>query len=327
MSYAEVNAVAKDAIPVIDMAPLREGTREGARHVARQLLNAAETVGFFYVCNHGLPRDLIARTDAVARRFFSLPLEQKQQVKVTRWHRGYIKIGEAKMYESAKPDLKESFIWGMELSREVAESAAENSLRGPNQWPGFLPEMRPTLNEFFIAANQCGRVLFRAFAAGLGLDLDHFTQQFDRPITRGALIFYPPQQPDLGNDQFGVAPHTDYGCLTLLYQDPIGGLQVQGRNGEWVVAHPIEGTLVVNIGDLMARWTNHQFRSTPHRVINQSGRQRLSIGIFVDPNYETEVVPICRDGEAPLFGPVTCGDYIVSRYDASFAYRIKNSTG
>jgi isopenicillin N synthase-like dioxygenase len=100
---------------------------------------------------------------------------------------------------------------------------------------------------------------------------------------------------------------------------------VQGRNGEWVVAQPIEGTLVVNIGDLMARWTNNQFKSTPHRVINRSGRQRLSIGIFVDPNYETEVVPICRNGEAPLFEPVKCGDYIVSRYDASFAYRNKDS--
>ena len=325
MSYADAKTIAKDAIPVIDMAPLREGTTDGARHVARQLLNAAETVGFFYVRNHGLPQGLIARTDAVARRFFSLSLEEKQQVKVARWHRGYIKIGEAKMYASAKIDLKESFIWGMEVSREDAGTARGNSLRGPNQWPGSVHEMRPTLNEFFVAANQCGKVLFRAFAAGLGLDLNHFTRQFDRPITRGALIFYPPQQPDLGDDQFGVAPHTDYGCLTLLYQDPVGGLQVQGRDGEWVVAHPIEGTLVVNIGDLMARWTNNQFRSTPHRVINRSGRQRLSIGIFVDPNYETEVVPICRNGEAPLFDPVTCGDYIVSRYDASFAYRNKDS--
>jgi isopenicillin N synthase-like dioxygenase len=106
MSYTDAKAIAKNAIPVIDMAPLHEGTIDGARHVARQLLNAAETVGFFYVCNHGLPRDLIARTDAVARRFFSMPVEQKQQVKVTPWHRGYIKLGEAKMYESAKIDLK-----------------------------------------------------------------------------------------------------------------------------------------------------------------------------------------------------------------------------
>ena len=324
MSYADANAIAKDTIPVIDMAPLHDGTIDGARHVARQLLNAAETVGFFYVSNHGLPQELIARTDAVARRFFSLPLEQKQQVKVTPWHRGYIKTGEARMYTGAKPDLKESFIWGMEAPRDVVDTGASNSLRGPNQWLESPAEMRPTLNEFFVAANECGRVLFRAFAAGLGLDLDHFTQHFDRPITRGALIFYPPQSPHLGDDQYGVAPHTDYGCLTLLYQDPIGGLQVRDRNGEWVVAHPIEGTLVVNIGDLMARWTNNLFKSTPHRVINQSGRQRLSIGIFVDPNYETEVVPICRDGKAPLFAPVACGDYIVSRYDASFAYRNKD---
>jgi isopenicillin N synthase-like dioxygenase len=307
------------------MASLHEGTVGGARHVARQLLEAAETVGFFYVRNHGIPQDLIARTDAVARRFFSLPLEEKQNVKVAPWHRGYIKVGEAKMYESAKIDLKESFIWGMEVSPGEAATEAGIRLRGPNQWPDAVPELRPTLNEYFNAANQCGRVLFRAFAASLGLDLDHFTQQFDRPITRGALVFYPPQPPDLGEDQFGVAPHTDYGCLTLVYQDPIGGLQVQGRNGEWVIAHPIEDTLVVNIGDLMARWMNDQFKSTPHRVINRSQRQRLSIAAFVDPNYETAVVPICRDGEPPLYGPVTCGDYIVSRLDKSFAYRNKDS--
>lgn len=325
MSYAEAKAIAPTAIPVIDMASLHEGTVGSARHIARQLLDAAETVGFFYVTNHGIPQELIARTDAVARHFFSFPLEEKQQVKVAPWHRGYIKVGEAKMYDNAKIDLKESFIWGGEVGPRDTETEAGNNLRGPNQWPGFVPEMRPTLNEYFNAANQCGRVLFRAFAANLGLDLNHFTRQYDRPITRGALVFYPPQPPDLGEDQFGVAPHTDYGCLTLVYQDPIGGLQVQGRNGEWVIAHPIEDTLVVNIGDLMARWTNDQFKSTPHRVVNRSGRPRLSIAVFVDPNYETAVVPVCRNGELPLYGPVTCGDYIVSRFDASFAYRNKGS--
>ena len=323
MSYADAKRIAATAIPVIDMASLRDGTVGGARHIGRQLLDAAETVGFFYVRNHGIPQDRLAQVDAVARRFFASPLEEKQKVKVAPWHRGYIRIGEAKMYDNAKIDLKESFIWGQDVSPD-AEVVAGHNLRGPNQWPDFVPEMRVTLNEYFDAANQCGRMLFRAFAANLGLDLDHFTQQFDRPITRGALVYYPPQPPDLGDDQFGVAPHTDYGCLTLVYQDPIGGLQVQGRNGEWVVAHPIEGTLVVNIGDLMARWTNDQFKSTPHRVINRSGRPRLSIAAFVDPNYETMVIPICRDGEPPRYAPVSCGDYIVSRYDASFAYRNKD---
>ena len=321
MSYAQAKEIAVTAIPVIDMAPLHEGRLESARRVAGELLAAAQTVGFFYVRNHGVPQDVLARADAVARRFFALPLEEKQKVRVAPWHRGYIKVGEAKMYDTARIDLKESFVWGGEVGPQDAAGGAEQKMRGPNQWPDAVPEMRATLNEYFDAANECGRVLFRGFAASLGLDLDHFSRRFDRPITRGALVFYPPQPPDLGEDQFGVAPHTDYGCLTLVCQDPIGGLQVQDRSGEWVIAQPIEDTLVVNVGDLMARWTNNQFKSTPHRVINRSGRERLSIAAFVDPNYETEVVPVCRAGEPPVYPPVTCGDYIVSRFDASFAYR------
>jgi isopenicillin N synthase-like dioxygenase len=319
--HARAKEIGADAIPVIDMAPLRAGGIESARHVARDLLEAAETVGFFYVRNHGIAQELIARIDGIARRFFALPLEEKQRVKVAPWHRGYIKVGEAKMYDTARIDLKESFVWGGVSGPRDADAGAERKLRGPNQWPDGLPEMRATLSEYFDAANECGRALFRGFAASLDVDLDYFSQHFDRPITRGALVFYPPQPPDLGEDQFGVAPHTDYGCLTLLYQDPIGGLEVQGRDGEWVIARPIEDTLVVNVGDLMARWTNDRFRSTPHRVVNRSGRERLSIAAFVDPNYEAKVVPVCRQGEAPRYSPVTCGDYIVSRFDASFAYR------
>ena len=325
MSYAQAKAIAATAIPVIDMAPLYEGRRDSAQRIAQELLAAAQTVGFFYVRNHGIPRPLIARTDAVARRFFALPLDEKQKVKVAPWHRGYIKLGEAKMYDGARIDLKESFIWGGEVAAQGAAGGVEQKMRGPNQWPDAVPDMRAILSEYFNAANECGRVLFRGFAASLGLDLDHFSRSFDRPITRGALVFYPPQPPDLGDEQFGVAPHTDYGCLTLLCQDPIGGLQVQGRNGEWVIAQPIEDTLVINVGDLMARWTNNQFKSTPHRVINRSGRERLSIAVFVDPNYETPVVPVCRGGEPPLYPPVMCGDYIVSRFDASFAYRNKDA--
>ena len=322
MNYAQARDIAVAAIPVIDMAALYEGHADGARRVARELRHAAETIGFFYVRNHGVPQELIARTDAVARQFFRLPLPEKQKIRVAPWHRGYIKVGEAKMAGSAKVDLKESFIFGAEVGPQPA-AGAEHKMRGPNQWPDALPDMRATLNEYFTTANECGRVLFRGFAASFGLDLDHFTQHFDRPVTRGALVFYPPQPPDLPTDQFGVAPHTDYGCLTLVCQDPIGGLEVQDRHGDWVIAHPIEGALVINVGDLMARWTNGRFKSTPHRVVNRSGRERLSIAAFIDPNYETPVEPICADGATPLYAPVACGDYIVSRYDASFAYRNK----
>jgi len=174
---------------------------------------------------------------------------------------------------------------------------------------------------YFDAAHVLGRRLLDAFAVALGTEINHFTERFDRPVSRGSLIFYPPQPPDLGADQFGVAPHTDYGCLTLLAQDETGGLQVRGRSGEWLTAHPVEGALVVNVGDLLARWTNDRFASTPHRVVNRSGHARYSIAMFIDPNEETRITPVCCPGEEPHYPPVSVGDYIRARYDAAFAYR------
>ncbi len=124
-----------------------------------------------------------------------------------------------------------------------------------------------------------------------------------------------------GADHFGVSPHTDFGCMTLLYQDMTGGLRVQGRRGEWLTAHPIEGTLVVNVGDLLARWTNDRFQSTRHAVVNTSGAERLSIPVAVDPNWETAIDPVTLAGENAHYPSVRCGDYIVGRFDKSFAYR------
>jgi isopenicillin N synthase-like dioxygenase len=143
----------------------------------------------------------------------------------------------------------------------------------------------------------------------------------DRPISRGSILYYPPQPPDMGADQFGVSSHTDYGCLTLLYQDDTGGLQVQGSGGTWLSASPISGTFVVNVGDLLARWTNDRFRSTPHRVVNGSGHARFSTALFIDPNAETLIEPLTRPGEAARYAPVTCAAYLRSRLDAAFAYR------
>jgi isopenicillin N synthase-like dioxygenase len=148
-----------------------------------------------------------------------------------------------------------------------------------------------------------------------------------RPTSRGSIIYYPPQPPDAADDQFGVSPHTDWGCLTLLYQDQTGGLEVQGRDGTWVTAHPIRGTFVVNVGDLLARWTNDRFKSTPHRVVNRSGRARYSCAVFVDPDRDTLIDPVVRPGEAARYEPVTCGAYVQSRFDAAFAYRQKAAAG
>jgi isopenicillin N synthase-like dioxygenase len=169
---------------------------------------------------------------------------------------------------------------------------------------------------------DCGRRLLRGFAASLGLAPDFFAPRFAKPLARCSLIYYPPQPPESGSEQFGVAPHTDYGGLTLLSQDDTGGLQVRARSGEWMTAVPIPDTFVVNIGDLMARWTNDRFVSTPHRVVNASGRARYSVGVFFDPAFDTMIDPgELRPPGKPLHPPVTCGDYIVGRLDKAFSYR------
>jgi isopenicillin N synthase-like dioxygenase len=183
--------------------------------------------------------------------------------------------------------------------------------------------MRPAFIEYFERTSDCAKRLLQAFAASLGQPHDFFTQSVAKPITRCSAVYYPPQPPDAGADQFGVAPHTDYGLLTLVHQDPVGGLQVRTRDGQWVLAHPIPTTLVVNVGDLLARWTNDRFKSTLHRVVNSSGRERLSLATFFDPDYQTLITPVVRDGEAARYQSVSCGEYILGRYDKSFAYRAK----
>ncbi|MGH7126898.1 MAG: isopenicillin N synthase family dioxygenase, partial [Stellaceae bacterium] len=237
-------------------------------------------------------------------------------------HRGFLAIGGARMYETARVDLKESFIWGPELGFDDPDVATGKPLMGPNQWPAELPELASGLTEYSDAVMACARSLLRGFAVSLGLGADFFRERFAKPLARCSLIYYPPQPPDSGSDQFGVAPHTDYGGLTLLNQDDTGGLQVRARSGDWVTAVPIPGTFVVNVGDLMARWTNDRFVSTPHRVVNSSGRARYSMALFFDPAFDTVIDPRdLRPDGAALYPPVTCGDYIVSRFNKAFAYR------
>lgn len=322
MSYASATLIDADRIPVIDMAPLSGGDHAAIASVGQALLDAAQRVGFFYVRNHAVPQPLIDRVYGLSRRFFALPPEVKQSVRINALHRGFLAIGAARMYDKARIDLKESFIWGPELGLDDPDVAAGKPLMGPNQWPAVMPELAPTFMDYSRAVMDCGRSLLRGFAVSLGLDPDFFRERFAKPLARCSLIYYPPQPPESGSDQFGVAPHTDYGGLTLLNQDDTGGLQVRTRSGEWVTALPIPGTFVVNIGDLMARWTNDRFVSTPHRVVNSSGRARYSMGVFFDPAFDTVIDPreLRPDGPA-LYPPVTCGEYIVSRLNKAFTYR------
>ena len=322
--HRAARAIDVSAIPVIDVATMANGDVSA---VAAQVLAAAQGIGFFYIRNHGVPAALIDQVFSLGRRFFNAPRAEKDRFAVNPWHRGFIRQGEATMYKGARPDLKESFIWGLE---GAAPSEPDAHGIPPNRWPDFEPEMRGVLSAYFSATHAVGWNLMRAFAAGLGTAPDTFVRRIGHPTSRGSLVWYPPQPadqtPEAGTEQYGVSPHTDWGCLTLLVQDNAGGLEVQGRDGDWVTAHPIEGTYVVNVGDLLARWTNDRFKSTPHRVVNRSGRERLSCAMFIDPDRDTLVAPVVSDGETARYTPVTCGDYVQSRFDQAFAYRQKQAS-
>ena len=323
MTYAVSKTIEIEKIPVIDVKPLRAGTLENAYSVALEIRQAAEEIGFFYIRNHGVPESVIKQSYSAAKDFFNLPKVVKNNVKINSNHHGYLCIGEAKMEQAESVDLKESFVWGLDLPDEHPSVTMENPFLGRNQWPVEIPEFKKSVYPFFEAGLQCGLDMMRAFALGMGLPEDSFLKTTDEPIARSSIIHYPPQSEDLGEEQFGVAPHTDYGCLTLLWQDQVGGLEVQNREGEWVTAHPIDNTLVVNVGDLLMRWTNEGFISTPHRVVNRKGQERYSMVIAWDPNFDTIVDPsiVCQNGALPLYSPLSCGDYVLSRFDSSFGYR------
>lgn len=324
MGYAKARRVSFSEIPVIDLAPLRDGSGDGLAAVSRRVHEAATSAGFFYIANHRVPREVIDAAHEASIRFFALPHEEKLRVKIDDRHRGFIAIGEAKMYDDANVDLKESFTWGLELPADDPDVAAGKPLMGPNNWPDFMPELGTALYPYYEAVLACGNDLLRAFAVGLGLPQAFFLEKYEKPLARASILYYPPQPADLGPSQFGVAPHTDYGCITILWQDGSGGLQVRNREGEWIAAPPIDDTFVINIGDLMARWTNGLFASTPHRVVNRSGRARHSMAVSFDPNFDAVVScpKSLHSGRDPTrYQPVTCGEYVLSRFNDVFAYR------
>ena len=253
--------------------------------------------------------------------FFALPAGQSSAVAVNRINRGYMKLREVTV-PGYEPDIKETFELGIDLPAGDPDVIAGKPLHGPNQWPD-LDDFRVPVERHFDAVIALGRKLLGAIAIALSEPEDFFADLFERPIGSMRLLHYPPQA-DYAARQHGVAPHTDYGAITLLYQDETGGLEIQVRDGEWVAAPHVPGSFVVNIGDMMACWTNDRFTSNPHRVFNRSGRDRFSIPVFLIPAFDAVVSCIdnCQSPTNPAkYVPITSGDYIVAKYDNTFAYR------
>ena len=307
-----------DALPIIDLTPLGEG-EAGLARVAAAIGAACRDVGFFYVVNHGVPRTLMDEAFATSRRFFALPLADKQAIAIDTvgGNRGYSALLREALDPTQGPDLKEAFNVGLDLASDDPELLAGKPFRALNAWPD-VPGFRATLLAYFEACSRLAGRLHHAFARDLGLRLDFFDDKFDRPMATLRLLRYPAPAEGLGVE-IGAGAHTDYGNLTLLATDDAGGLQVRRRDGRWIDAPPLAGAYVVNIGDCLMRWTNDVYVSTPHRVVNRRPRERHSIAFFFDPNPDALVAAIesCVGDGTPKYPPILAADYLKFRLDTS----------
>lgn len=302
-------------IPVVDLA------RDEVA-VARAIGAACRGTGFFYVANHGVAERTLADLLAAGAAFFALPAAEKLAVSIakSRHNRGYVPF-EGEALDPGRPgDAKEAFNMGRELAPDDPDLLAGKPFHGPNQWPGHPAGFRGALMAYYDAMLALGQALHRAFARDLGLAPDFFADKIDKPLATLRLLHYPPHPGVFDGAQYGAAPHTDYGDVTILWQDDAGGLEVRARDGDWIAAPPIPGSFVCNIGDCLMRWSNDVYVSTPHRVVNRSGRERRSVAFFLDPNADAPVECLALGGP-PRYPPTTGAAYLKERLDATYAFR------
>jgi isopenicillin N synthase-like dioxygenase len=280
-------------IPVIDVAALVAGT--SARDaVAAEIGRACRTQGFFYVTGHGVDAGVCDRLVAASRRFFALDPATKMQARMSlggRAWRGYFPAGGE--LTSGRPDWKEGLYLGSELANDHPLVVARTPLHGRNVFP-TVPGLREAVLAYLEALTRLGHTLMEGIALSLGLEATYFADRFTAdPLILFRLFNYPSRPAPAGQDvQWGVGEHSDYGLLTILWQDDVGGLQVKTREG-WIEAPPVPRSFVCNIGDMLDRMTGGLYCSTPHRVaLNTSGRDRLSMPFFFDPHFEARVRPI-----------------------------------
>ncbi len=319
------------AIPLVDLhaASSDRGVRS---RVATELHRALTTTGFAYIVGHGVAQASLDAAFEASREFHASPMDKKQSIAINRFHRGYMGMATSTIVTSSvaqvrRPNLSESLMLMHELAPDDPDFLAGKSMQGPNQWPDWLPGFRQPIEAYIADVDSVARLIIKTIALSLELPDDALDPYFARPTTFLRLLHYPPQPPATPDDQFGSAPHTDYGIITVLAQDATGGLQVRPRgSAEWIDAPPIEGAYVLNVADMLARWTNDRFVSTPHRVINRSGQERYSIPYFFDTdmNAMIECLPTCVSADRPArHPPVRYGDYLIERLDRNYDYRNK----
>lgn len=294
-------------IPVVNFAEFQGGDDSARRGIAKQVQRACRDVGFLYLKHHGIPLALVDRLFEQAKLFFNLPLAIKNQIPWTtpECNCGYIGMQTQHLDPTGAGDLMEAYNIGL-----LQPGAADHWL--PDQ-----AVLNETLLAFYRAGGEvCGQIM-QAFALAFDLPPTHFEAQHDRHYSTVRLLHYPPVDAAIASGTIRAGAHSDYGSITLLFQDDVGGLEIL-HDGTWIPAPYIPGTVVVNTGDLMERWTNNVFRSTKHRVVvpprPAAYRSRYSMTFFYRPNFDAEVTCLapCQSPQHPaLYPPTTTREHLI----------------
>jgi isopenicillin N synthase-like dioxygenase len=301
--------------------------------VAAHIRRASEQVGFFYISGHGVPTDVVDAAFAASRELHAMPLADKRALAMNENNIGYLAVNESMqrastVHKATRPNQNESFFVSYDRGPDHPDVVAGKPLRGRNQWPPEtipgIAEMRRDMMAYFNALGaMCDRIL-PAFAAALDMPPDFFAPFFANEAHANLrFLHYPPQ--DAGEENlFGQAPHTDNSFMTALARTDVPGLAVRLPSGEWFAPPVLPGTFLINLGNIMRRWSNDRFLSTPHGVLNDSGTDRYSLAYFHSPNPDSviECLPSCvSEDNPPRYEPAVYRDLVLEFYRANYFHQ------
>ncbi|KAE8153019.1 hypothetical protein BDV25DRAFT_169567 [Aspergillus avenaceus] len=316
------------APPILDFSSFYGGDSEAKAKLVEEVRKCCHYNGFFQITGHRVPLDLQHRVMDCSKRFFDLPLEEKTLIDKNRtsYNRGYELLRSQMLEVGTGPELKEGLYIGEEIPTDHAYYLENKLNSGPNQWPPTVAdkeEFRQTTMEYYHAVFDLAKDVLGVLALTLGVESTYFDPLTDGAVATMRYLHYPAQPKDADEKlNRGIGAHTDFGCITLLLQDEVDGLQVLDvPTGQWLDVKPVPGAYVVNLGNLFMRMANDKYKSNTHRVINKSGRERYSIPFFFsgNPDYLCECLPNCREpGEPAKYPPITVQNMVTSAYKESY---------
>ncbi len=317
------------AIPVIDVGPAFQGEPGGLEAAARQMRHASENVGFFYLAGHGVPQEVIDAAFRASREFHAIALDEKLRLKLNENNIGYLPVNQSiqrasTVHKATRPNYNESFFTSHDRGVDHPDVLAGTPLRGRNQWPEGHDGMRAAMVRYLKTLEGMGERLLPVLARALDMPAGYFTPFFENEAHINLrFLHYPPQETD-DDEQFGQGPHTDNSFITMLAREEVPGLAVRLPSGGWLAPPVIPGTFLVNLGNMMKRWSNDRFLSTAHGVLNDSGSDRYSIAFFYSPNPDSviECLPSCAGPDNPPgYPPAVYRDLVLEFYNANYFHR------